>query len=228
MDWKFWNRNQENIMEKRLNDINEKLNQVLQNQREGSFSRIEQTLKENTEQINRYSRLQYKTSQELLKKITTLYSTVEDLSNVSMTGHESIKITALENRYFTLVSTMLQSVDNIDIILLNQQQQIPEEWERFLSSFQNSILDSLRKTGIQEIPLLGTTFSSFFAECVDSISPSQQNNEDRVYLPYEIIAVLKRGFVSDEGEVVRKAQVITIGQNHKREESTSSEIHDLT
>lgn len=223
MNWKFWNQ-KECVQEKKLEELNEKLDQLLQEKNEKPFSELEEALKENAEQINRLSRLQYKTGQELLKKIAPIYDTLGDLSNVCMTGKESIKIATLENRHHTLVLTLLQSIDAIDIILLNQKEKISAEWEGFLSSIQQSELEGLQKTGIQEIHLIGSAFNSIFAESVDSIAFSQLENPRQDYLPYEIIGVLKRGFVNDEGKVIRKAQVVTIGQKAENEkENTSSE-----
>lgn len=221
MNWKFWKK-KDSVQERKLEELNEKCDQLLQEKNEKYFSDLEQALKENAEQINRLSRLQYKTGQELLKKITPLYDTLGDLSNVCITGKESIKIATLENRYHTLVSTLLQSIDAIDILLLNQQEKISAEWEGFLSGIQQSELEGLQKTGIQEIHLVGTAFNSIFAESVDSVAFGQLENPKEEYLPYEIIGVLKRGFVSDEGKVIRKAQVVTIRQKDENE-NTSSE-----
>lgn len=223
MNWKFW-KQKECIQENKLEEITEKLDQLLAAKNETSNTGVADTLKENAEQINRLSRLQYKNGQDLLKKMTPIYDTLGDLSNVCIMGKESIKITTLENRQHALVVALLQSIDAIDIILLNQQEEISAEWEGFLSNIQKSELEGLQKTGIQEIHLVGSAFNSIFAESVDSVAFSQLENPKQNYLPFEIIAVLKRGFVSDEGKVIRKAQVVTIRQKDENEtENTSSE-----
>jgi len=209
LNWKFWNR-EKRLTDEKLESIAEALKQLLEDKNQQPFAQLEEQIRENSEQINRLSRLQYKMSQDLINKVTPIYNNLGDLTALCQKGQASTELAIRENSNRILVSTLIDSVDLIDGVLQNTRENIPDEWQAFLKATQGAELEGLAKVGIREIELLGSSFNAAFAESVDSRESSELSEQHRVRLPYEVIAVLRRGFIDGQGKVIRKAQVITI------------------
>lgn len=212
MNWKFW-KQQKLPEDDRLDSISDGLKQLLAATSELPFERLEEQITENSEQINRLSRLQYKMGQDLINKVTPVYDNLGDLTELCLKGQASIELAIRENSNRILVSTLIDSVDLIDGVLQDTPEDIPNEWRTFLKAIQGSELEGLVKVGIREIELLGSTFNAAFAESVDVREISELAEQNRAMLPYEVIEVLRRGFIDGEGKVIRKAQVITLANN---------------
>jgi len=211
LNWKFWNRTKSLEVDK-LEQISKCLEQLVSEKNQNSDTLIEEKLAENIEQVNRLSRLQYKTGQDIMNKVTPIYENLGNLTTLCQKGCETLEIRSLENRNLILVGSLLKTIDSIDGVLKNDQQKISEEWRTFLMTLQESALEGLKKIGIGEVEVMGVTFNPTFAESVGVKTLDQLEDQNRNYHPYEVIEVLYRGFINGEGQVIRKAQVISIKQ----------------
>lgn len=214
MNWKFW-KQQKPLEDDRLDTISDGLKQLLAATNAQPFERLEVQVTENTELINRLSRLQYKMGQELINKVTPIYENLGDVTEFCQKGQISTELAIRENRNRILVSTLIDSIDTIDGVLQNTRGNIPDEWQAFLNTIQSSELDGLAKVGVRELELLGSTFNPIFAEAVEVRAIAELTEQGKARQPYEVIEVLRRGFIDGEGKVIRKAQVITLSSNNE-------------
>lgn len=96
-------------------------------------------------------------------------------------------------------------VDGIDHLLAKLDGEDSKSWGRLLKQWNQQLLETLRDMGATEMNLLGSTFSPKLAESVETTPPSSKD-----HVPYEVVEVIKRGFIFDDGSLLRKAQVITV------------------
>lgn len=211
MNWKFWNRTK-SLEADKLEHISKCLEQLVSEKNQNNDTLIEEKLAESIEQVNRLSRLQYKTGQDIMNKVTPIYENLGNLTTLCQKGMETLEIKSLENRNLILVGSLLQTIDSIDGVLTNDHQKMSEEWRNFLMTLQETALEGLEKIGIVEVEVKGVTFNPTFAESVGVKTLDQLEDQNRNYHPYEVIEVLYRGFINGEGQVIRKAQVISIKQ----------------
>ncbi|MBC3900852.1 nucleotide exchange factor GrpE [Acetobacterium malicum] len=214
MSWKFWKQEQP-LQNDKLDCISDGLNQLLAAPNEQPFERLEERIQENAELINRLSRLQYKMGQDLINKVTPIYENLGDLTQLCQKGQASTELAIRENSNRMLVSTLIESIDTIDGVLQNSRENIPDEWQAFLSALQGSELEGLAKVGIRELELLGSSFNPIFAEAVEVRTIAELADQNKVRQPYEVIEVIRRGFIDGEGKVIRKAQVMTLSNSNE-------------
>lgn len=212
MNWKFW-KQQKPLEDDRLDRISDGLKQLLTATNEQPFERLEMQIKENAELINRLSRLQYKMGQELINKVTPIYENLGDVTEFCQKGQAGTELAIRENSNRMLVSTLIDSIDTIDGVMQNTRENIPDEWRAFLKTIQISELEGLARVGIRELELLGSSFNPIFAESVEVRAIDQLAGQNKAMRPYEVIEVLRRGFIDGEGRVIRKAQVITLSSS---------------
>ncbi|MDD3305799.1 MAG: nucleotide exchange factor GrpE [Acetobacterium sp.] len=212
MNWKFW-KQQKPLEDDRLDRISDGLKQLLTATNEQPFERLEMQIKENAELINRLSRLQYKMGQELINKVTPIYENLGDVIEFCQKGQVATELAIRENSNRMLVSTLIDSIDTIDGVMQNSRENIPDEWRAFLKTIQISELEGLARVGIRELELLGSSFNPIFAESVEVRAIDQLAGQNKAMRPYEVIEVLRRGFIDGEGRVIRKAQVITLSSS---------------
>ena len=212
MNWKFW-KQQKPLENDRLDRISDGLKQLLTATNEQPFERLEMQIKENAELINRLSRLQYKMGQELINKVTPIYENLGDVTEFCQKGQAGTELAIRENSNRMLVSTLIDSIDTIDGVMQNTRENIPDEWRAFLKTIQISELEGLARVGIRELELLGSSFNPIFAESVEVRAIDQLAGQNKAMRPYEVIEVLRRGFIDGEGRVIRKAQVITLSSS---------------
>ncbi|OFV71662.1 nucleotide exchange factor GrpE [Acetobacterium wieringae] len=214
MNWKFWEQ-QKPLEDDRLGSISDGLKQLLAATNGQQFEQLEMQIKENAEMINRLSRLQYKMGQELINKVTPIYDNLGDVTLLCQKGQAATELAIRENSNQMLVSTLIDSIDTIDGVMQNTCGNIPDEWRTFLKTIQISELDGLARVGIRELELLGSSFNPIFAEAVEVRAIDQLTGQNKAMRPYEVIEVLRRGFIDGEGKVVRKAQVITLTSSNQ-------------
>lgn len=212
MNWKFW-KQQKPLEDDRLDRISDGLKQLLTATNEQPLERLEMQIKENAELINRLSRLQYKMGQELINKVTPIYENLGDVTEFCQKGQAGTELAIRENSNRMLVSTLIDSIDTIDGVMQNTRENIPDEWRAFLKTIQISELEGLARVGIRELELLGSSFNPIFAESVEVRAIDQLAGQNKAMRPYEVIEVLRRGFIDGEGRVIRKAQVITLSSS---------------
>ena len=213
VNWKFWK--QQPLEDDKLDSISDGLNQLLAATNEQSFERLEERMQENVELINRLSRLQYKMGQELINKVTPIFENIGDVTQLCQKGQASTELAIRENSNRMLVSTLIESIDTIDGVLQNSRENIPDEWRAFLNAMQSSEFEGLAKVGIRELELLGSSFNPIFAEAVEVKAIAELAEQNKVRQPYEVIEVIRRGFIDGEGKVIRKAQVITLSNSNE-------------
>lgn len=224
MDWKFWknrNKSEEHMVIEELRDqtvqIHGKSRDIekqlfITDERIGSLSRQSE---ENEELINKAMRLQYKTSQDLLHHLKNLEIQMEVVREwQNQYDRDLAEKQILRLRLEKMTDAYIQWIDELDIVCEKIYENGQDSWQQLLRMWQTNLLNTLAQMGIQEIAILGHSFDPSWAEAVDTVVPKA----DRIYEPYEVVEVVKRGYIREDGRLVRKARVVTIREVEKNNE----------
>ena len=202
MSWRFWKNNKKSdLIEEHLGKYDNK------------FQEMNERIENNGDLIQKSLRLQYKSNQETLKKLEQINERIEHEFDYSKKYFESKKEkdTLIRQRNY-ISNRYIKWLDDIDLIYnkLNSQE---EYWILLLDNWRKQILESLRVVGIYEIDVLGKSFIPSIAESIGT----KKREENIEYMPYEVVDVIERGFIFEDGTLLRKAKVITIEEENNKE-----------
>ncbi len=196
--------NWRDIFKSKKKDILKELNQKI--------DEINRVLKQNEEQSNKISRVQYKTSLDLISKVTKMDSTLSEAFDYKRKYElEEQERDIQSNKADMLTEVLISIIDDIDSVYDNDD--YTASWKALHNAWWDRISNALSKAGIFEIDVLGKTFDPSLAEAIDIIKREDEshiNGNLREYMPYEVIKVLKRGYALEGGKILRKAKVITV------------------
>lgn len=216
MNWKFWRnkskskdqqslevltkemsilRGKVSIIEEYLENFNDKLQMMAEH------------LNSNEDLIQKSLRLQYKSNQDISRKVEQSNDKLHDALDYGKKYIETKQeIDNLSKERIYLLERYIQWLDDIDLICDKLNTEGQGDWILLLNGWQKQILNALEAIGIYEIYILGESFNHMVAESINT----KKKEKNKEYKPYEVIDVLQRGFIFKDGELLRKAKVITI------------------
>ncbi|PLR85591.1 nucleotide exchange factor GrpE [Bacillus canaveralius] len=179
------------------------------------------------EQIAKLSRLQYKTSKDTQEKLDLLNESLDSVIKKQEAFDEQKQ--AQKDRDETKLQEAAQSLihwlDDLDLVNSRLTGENQDSWKKLMEQWIEQLLALLTKLEIQELKVLGSSFDSRVAESIGTVSRTEaKTNNDRIVtskanIPYQIVEVAKRGFISKSGTLLRKAQVITLEEENPNAES---------
>lgn len=165
---------------------NSLLLQELQNVSKQAKS-MELKLIEVEQQLQKSTRLQYKTGKILEEKL--------DKMAVSE-RNESSSVTA------STIMKLIQQIDDMDVVYGNLKHD--HQLKELIKKWTDSLIATLGELGVYDSVRLGDTFDPAFAEAIETVDLSDH------YRPFEIVKVYTRTFVNGQGSLIRKGQVLTV------------------
>lgn len=120
---------------------------------------------------------------------------------------KSEELNSLHGQREHLLNMLLCQLDEMDRACAGLKNKGNNAWQLLLQQWRQRIITALAEMGIREVDVLGKTFEPQVAECV-GVVPGMPASA----VPYEVAEVVKRGFANSEGIILRKAQVITYGE----------------
>lgn len=198
MKWKFWRWTEKPAVDDHIKQLNERLNQI-------------------GDQVNKVARIQYKTGQELQNKLECLNSGLETAEQRQIAYDRDLKNLGLLNSQVEyLTEVLISRLDDIDLLCTQLQGEGQKTWLKLLEQWAVQILEALRQIGISEFNLKGSSFDPRLAESIGTVSSNtfcpeaSETGDGQAAVPYQVVEVIKRGFVFNDGRLLRKAQVITL------------------
>lgn len=213
MKWKFWISKKKTLeqLQELLMPINHHLT-LLNQQVTGSSEQMVEI----SDQVRKLGRLQYKSGQEVQGKLEGLGTRIECVQQWQDTYTlDKSRLETLEQQIGQVSEILLVWLDDLDLLATNLREQGQVEWFKLLNTWTQQGLQALRIHGIVEIQLVGTSFNPILAEAIGTVARPPLNTAQeveetvRVSVSYEVAEVVKRGFVYQDGPLLRKAQVIT-------------------
>lgn len=222
MGWGFW-RNKRKTVNKQLLELMIEQKTLMNNKfsiiegylqkYDEKFEEIDQQIDNSEDLIEKDLRLQYKYSQEILKNLEREDKIIDKIENYSK------KYMEIENERDRLskdksyiLERYIQWLDDIDLVHHNVNTEGQESWIQLLQNWQMQILKSLEFVGIYEMDILGKSFNYAFAESVGT----REKEDSKEYMLYEVVEILQRGFMYEDGTLLRKAKVTTIEEEGEK------------
>lgn len=203
MKWKFWTRSEEVI--KSITKLNAQMNKT------------NEQMEKTNEQLLKLTRLQYKSSQEIVNKVVNLNSKIEESLSWKETYEQKVvRIEKRQDELQKLSSNLIVWLDDIDHIRAEMKSEGQETWHKLLNKWTKQLSDMLTSMGIYELKLLGCSFDASYSESIGtrpSSRPANMVDDDENIeepVPYEIVEIVKRGYIYSNGKLLRKAQVVTL------------------
>lgn len=175
-----------------------------------------------SEQIGKLTRLQYKSGLELQGRMERLQESTDSIMKYQdvITNLQN-KLTEKQNVMTTLSDSLINWLDDMDLMLSRIQGEEQQAWSQLLNQWSEQLLSSLSLMGIRELNVLGSSFDPRWSESIGTIAQSvfvAQSNYTIVESlslgqagkPYQIVEIIRRGFLAENGTLLRKAQVITV------------------
>lgn len=197
----FWNKKKEQQRASELGHLQE------------GITSINEQMASVTENVTKLTRLQFKTSKTIEGKIDSLEA---KLSTQQQYDALLIQNQQYEKQHDFLVQNTLHSLDGIDHVLsgISENEQI---WSNLLGQWSHELVTSLDKVGVHQLDVLGKSFNPEVSESIKVVAKDSLDIAPTV--PYQIMEVLKRGFADTNGQLIRKAHVITVKEDAHIERS---------
>lgn len=228
MIWKLWTNKKIEIVDQiqelvrpinqHLTHLNQQVKLInqqvtpLNQQVTGSLEQITEL----SDQIRKLGRLQYKSGQDVQGKLEGLSS---GLDAVQQWQHaqtiDKSYLANLEQQIGQVCELLLVWLDDLDLLATSIRNQKQEGWLKLLRTWTIQVLQALQIHGISEMQLVGTSFDPALAESIGTVvrqsirTDDLKEETDNSFKPYEIAEVVKRGFIYQDGSLLRKAHVIT-------------------
>jgi len=223
MKWNFWKK-AEKKQETCFSQLSAQLTVMSENM-EKTAAHMAENLGQLTElsaQVQKVARIQYKTGQDTSGKLELLkvgLDTVQKQQDIQRTA--ATKIHELEYMVTETANTLIKWLDDIDMITDRLAGKEQGNWQTLLQQWSDQIMLALQKIGVWEIDLLGHTFMPQYAEAIGTVTQNDLNGQKNMrnlhsiannlpQEPYAVVKVIKRGYVFSGGQLLRKAQVITL------------------
>jgi len=210
MNWLFWRKDPlDTILDDRLNQLEETVQQIKE-----MTAQVNHTLVENSQwqedcsgQLMKLTRLQYKSNQETQRKLEQVIEGLLTVKQCQETYGDSEKHSEkLTRQHQSVLNVLLGQLDDFDRICAGFTGVEKDAWQPFFTEWVQKIINALAEIGIYEIDVIGKVFDPRIAEGVGIMLRSP---EAIAPVAYEVAEVVKRGFINSEGQLLRKAQVIT-------------------
>ncbi|WP_019413483.1 nucleotide exchange factor GrpE [Paenisporosarcina sp. TG20] len=194
MSWKIWRLKEKNPVDVQIEYIRK------------DVSSLDEKIEATNEQIKRLTRLQFKsakTMEEEFEKIKSSLHAQKEQDNLIS------QLDEYANKQQHLIEHLIRLLDEMDHISsgLNDGQ---ESWRQLLEEWSRNLVGSLNEVGIHELNVLGEGFDPKLSEAMKSVEIDSLDQATMGTVPYQVVEVLKRGFVDDKNNLIRKAQVVTV------------------
>jgi len=235
MNWKFWDvkkrgeRSSPAVISEQLISIAGRLdnleaflnsNQQQVYHMDGQLAQNAGQLTETAAQVQKLGRLHYKTSQETQSKLDRLMTGMEKVQHwQEQYLQETVQLQLKEKQITALAEAVIKQLDDIDNIRRALKDELKDaardNWRQMLEQWAVRMVQALAEAGILEIAMQGQSFDPRRAEAIATVTRTEAlkmcvDTDADALIPYQVVAVTRRGFVTPEGRILRKAQVITV------------------
>ncbi|MFD0715855.1 nucleotide exchange factor GrpE [Paenibacillus sp. GCM10027626] len=215
MQWKFWRSNKQNPVNHQLEQLQQQFGGLAGHAREhaAQLAEIGAKITAGNEQSLKMGRSQYKASQEIQSRLDKLEQAMEaSVLQGQEREQQATRIAVLEERNNHVGEVLIQWLDDLDHLSKQLSNQDNSSWATLVRQWTGQLLAALDKLDIHELDVLHRSFDPRIAEAVSTL-PVQSYEpppgaESR--FPFQVVAVIQRGYIRRDGAVLRKAQVVTL------------------
>lgn len=219
--WKFWRNKKQSPAQIQLNVVQQQLSALeLQSTTTNDLiTWIAEKITTSNEQTLKWSRSQYKSAQDIQARLDKLDQAMDDLQQNNLQQELTMsRTTTLEDQLYRTSLSLIGWIDDMDHLRANLQETENEGWTEILLRWTDQLSTTLSALDIHELEVQHHSFDPQLAEAIDTLSMEQLDSlqiDITGLLPFQVISVVRRGYVQGQRTILRKAQVITL--EHKEE-----------
>jgi molecular chaperone GrpE (heat shock protein) len=168
------------------------------------------------EQLGKLTRLQYKTGQDILGKLSIFNEQIEVVLKWQEANKvEQTRSTESEAIIKEMSTALIAWLDDMDLVCARLQDEEQAAWHQLVEHWSKHLLNTLALADVRELHVLGTSFDPRWSESIGTAPRIAEDARTETTLssaamPYQIVEVVKRGYMLGSGTLLRKAQVITL------------------
>lgn len=166
------------------------------------------------EQIGKLARIHYKSNQDVNHKLEQLQKLTTSIA--AWQQSESADKQKLALTLQRTAENTIAWLDDMDAVCSRLQGTEHEAWRHLLTTWSEQLLSTLALANIHELKLLGASFDPQWCEAIGTLP--RPDGSETATVPYQIVEVVKRGFIDGNGKLLRKAQVITLEEIEDNDE----------
>src|SRR5690625_447770 len=189
MNWKFWNREKKKKEALQWSGLQEEM------------TNLRSDVETLGSQIKKMTRIQMKSTKNTEEKIDNLESMI------TMQDRQ-------QGRQQVFVEEIIRLLDEFDHVLSGIKES-EHVWRDLLEQWSATLIQSLEKTGVYELEVIGETFNPEVEEAIQTVGTDTLPFPPNV--PYQVVTIINRGYVSKNGKLIRKAKVVTVREDGKNE-----------
>ncbi|QQK74952.1 nucleotide exchange factor GrpE [Salicibibacter cibarius] len=182
MNWKFWEKEKEHPLNADMNQLKQQSEQMQE-----QIANIEN-------QVQKLTRLQYKTGKNTEEQLNTLSETMERTKQASGESDKEI------------IPQLIRQIDDMDMV--SAQLKNDPNWQALIQKWSERLLHTLADLGVKESIHHGDMFDPKRTEAIEAVLPPEPQAR-----PYQIVHIHQRGFYDKDGTIIRKAQVTTVKED---------------
>lgn len=217
----MWNWNKRKEPSAQLEAL-QRLEEAMRGQHE-----LNQTIQE---QLGKLARLQYRSGQETSAQLEKLGEQIrKDAERTAAEAEIRREQAARENVMQRMSDKAIAWLDDLDAVIGRLHGEELAAWSKLLRMWSGQITDMLALADIHELQVLGSAFDPGRCEAVatrprelsGSAPAGFGEKSAEAIIPYQVVEVVRRGFATGNGTLLRKAQVITLEEKPEHDGSHS-------
>lgn len=197
MNWKFWNN------KKKQKDKDRETIERLQEE----LSNVHGQLESVNEQVTKLTRMQFKSSKKTDEKLDGVVSALATQHSQQDLITENNRYKSRQDQFMQNMFRLLDELDHVSSGIKGSDQ----VWSELLDQWSLSIANSLKGIGVYQLDIIGKTFNPEVAESMKTVT--RDSLTPHPVIPYQVVEILNRGYIAQDGRVIRKARVITIKED---------------
>ncbi|CAM4303208.1 nucleotide exchange factor GrpE [Paenibacillus alkaliterrae] len=188
--------------------------EAIKNMKEALLNQSEEQSKTSQDLISKLTRLQYKNYQDMQTRLERLETKLQENDASETLRQQAAADQAWKSQ--RMAEQLLRWLDDMDALRLQLDVEGEAAWQKLIEQWSAQLVSTLAIAEIHELPVLGTSFDPRWSE---SIATSDGKKNGQASIPYEVLQVVRRGFVTGNGTLLRKAQVITLKEDYEHVKS---------
>lgn len=158
-------------------------------------------MKDMAEQVTKLTRVQFKSTKKMEEKLDGAVAD-QNKQETLLTENQHY-----EKQQAFISQQLMQLLDELDHVasgIHNREQ----SWYDLLAKWSQTLTQSLEAVGMYEVNVFGKSFDPKAAESIRTVEKNTLAATPIV--AYQVVEVLQRGYVTKDGQLIRKAKVVTV------------------
>lgn len=215
MGWKFWRKKQASPESVQLDAIYKYLADMDKQSAEDAkrLAGLEENISSLSEQIQKWNRFQYKTAQDTGVRLDKLEQGIRFAGQLLEEKEQlSERLVTMEKQTNQVITSLIHWLDDMDHLSMKLSGDNTSQWLETIGQWSQQLCATLKVLDIHEMDVLNRSFDPRIAESVETVTFESVRSQPGFAnpVPFQVVSVIRRGYIQGHHTILRKAQVITL------------------